>query len=138
MVVLDCCAAMAILEESPIGQALRASMLEGERVVAPTVFVPELGNAHWQTAKAGLLDPVMIEERINEGMDLVDEFVEVKGLIVEATQEALRYNHPVYDMLYLVLTRRNGATLFTLDKKLANICCKAGVNCVELVDWPVQ
>ena len=136
MIVLDCNAAMAILEESPFGRALQASMLEGERVVAPTVFVPELGNAHWQIARAGFLDPSKLAERIGEGIGLVDEFVEDKKLVVEATQEGVRYGHPIYDMLYLVLARRNGATLFTLDRKLANICRQAKVNCIELAELP--
>lgn len=129
---------MAVLEGSPTGQALKASMLKGERVIAPTVFIPELGNAHWQLARADLLDSAMIEERIGEGMLLVDEFVGDGELVSEAIQEAVRYNHPVYDMLYLVLARRNTATLYTLDKKLVDVCCRAGVNCVELVSLPPE
>ena len=38
--------------------------------------------------------------------------------------------HPVYDMLYFVLARRNAATLFTLDRKLQQLCLDNGVDCV--------
>ena len=33
-------------------------------------------------------------------------------------------------MLYFVLARRNAATLFTLDRKLQQLCLDNGVNCV--------
>ena len=36
----------------------------------------------------------------------------------------------VYDMLYFVLARRNAATLFTLDRKLQQLCLDNGVDCV--------
>ena len=48
----------------------------------------------------------------------------------EATKEAMRLRHPVYDMLYFVLARRNAATLFTLDRKLQQLCLDNGVDCV--------
>ena len=47
-----------------------------------------------------------------------------------AFSEAVRLNHPVYDMLYFVLARRNAATLFTLDRKLQQLCLDNGVDCV--------
>ena len=36
--------------------------------------------------------------------------------------EAMRLDHPVYGLLYFVLARREGATLFTLDQKLQGLC----------------
>lgn len=44
--------------------------------------------------------------------------------------EAIRFKDPVHDMRYLCLARREGATLLTLDKKLAKLCQHAGVNCI--------
>lgn len=54
---------------------------------------------------------------------LVDELVEG-----EALAESIRCNHPICDLGYLVLTRRRGATLLALDKRLAGLCaeCRAG------------
>ena len=63
---------------------------------------------------------------------MVDEFCGTKDLLREALIEAIRLDHPVYDLLYLVLARREGATLFTLDQKLQNLCLDNGVNCVFL------
>lgn len=37
-------------------------------------------------------------------------------------------------MLYLVLARRNDATLMTGDKRLQTLCLDSGVSCVTEVD----
>ena len=50
--------------------------------------------------------------------------------MLRGTKEAMRLRHPVYDMLYFVLARRNAATLFTLDRKLQQLCLDNGVDCV--------
>jgi predicted nucleic acid-binding protein len=34
---------------------------------------------------------------------------------------AIRYNHSVYDMLYLILARRHGCRILTVDKKLIEL-----------------
>lgn len=68
-------------------------------------------------------------------MGLVDRFVPVEELLVEAIHEAIRNEHSVYSMVYFVLARRNAATLFTLDKRLRQICTANGVKCVEPVRW---
>ena len=37
-------------------------------------------------------------------------------------------DHSIYDMIYLVLARRNNATLLTMDQRLVASAEKAGVN----------
>ena len=37
-------------------------------------------------------------------------------------------DHSIYDMIYLVLARRNNATLLTMDQTLVAAAEKAGVN----------
>ena len=69
-------------------------------------------------------------ELFQNALDLIDGYADDESLLLEALHEAARNNHPVYDMLYLVLARRNAATLFTFDKKLRAICEANGVNCL--------
>ena len=52
------------------------------------------------------------------------------SILLEAIHAAIQNNHPVYDMLYFIVTRRNAATLFTFDKKLRAVCEANGVNCL--------
>ena len=42
----------------------------------------------------------------------------------------MRLEHSSYDMVYFILARRTGATLFTLDKKLIELCLNNGVDCL--------
>ncbi len=60
------------------------------------------------------------------------EFRDDASLWTEALTESLRLDHSSYDLFYLVLARREGATLFTLDRKLQKLCDKNGVNAIWL------
>lgn len=55
------------------------------------------------------------------------------GLEAEILHESLRLDHSSYDLAYLVLARRTGATLFTLDGKLADACERCGVSCTGVM-----
>jgi predicted nucleic acid-binding protein len=61
---------------------------------------------------------------------MVDDFVDAKELWKEALGEGIKDNHSIYDMFYLVLTRRNDGTLITNDGPLAEICKAVGVKYV--------
>ena len=90
-----------------------------------------MSNAFWKYHKAGLLDEKTVCANIENAIALVDEFCDLDiTLCCEATKDAMRLRHRVYDMLYFVLARRNAATLFTLDRKLHQLCLDNGVNCV--------
>lgn len=131
MIVLDVNAAVAIVKGIEEGLALRGLILDGETITAPHFFITELGNVAWKYVRAGELSEEGSHYLLERTMGLVNYFVSTEELLIEAIHEAIRNEHPVYDMLYMVLARRNGATLFTLDKRLRQICVANGVNCVE-------
>lgn len=64
-------------------------------------------------------------------LGLVDHYHRMSDFAVETYRAALQFDHPVYDMYYLVLARHMGAMLVTLDRKLARVCDEAGVDCVH-------
>ena len=132
MIVLDVSAAVAMARGTEEGMALRSLLLQDEAVIAPRLFLTEMANVAWQYARAGQLSEEDSLALFQLCSDIVDNFAEVESLLVEAIHEAIRNNHPVYDMLYLVLARRNAATLFTFDKMLRTVCRANGVGCVEL------
>lgn len=135
MIVLDCSAAIAMARQTEQGQALSTLMLPNEETIAPEWFRAEIRNAWWKFVHTGLLSESEAAERIGLCEDYVTRFVPAEECLDEAFAEASRHDHPVYDMLYLCLTRRNAATLFTTDKKLMKICAEAKVNCIEEVDF---
>ena len=87
-----------------------------EAIIAPRCFVTEMGNVAWKYIRIGGLSEEEGIELFQNALDLIDGYADDESLLLEALHEAARNNHPVYDMLYLVLARRNAATLFTFDK----------------------
>jgi len=133
MIVLDCSAAIEITHGTKEGTALRNIMLEGERVIAPTFFQVEVRNAFWKYVHAQLLSIENARSSVRIAIKYVDEFIPLETNIDESFKEAMRCNHPVYDMLYLTLARRNAATLLTCDRKLQKLCDDLGVDYVHSV-----
>lgn len=130
MMVLDCSAAVHIARRTELGESFSWLMgLDPECAVAPELFLAEIGSAFWKYARAGACKANEMRAYIRQTSALVDELVPMEELYVEAASEALRLNHSVYDMLYFVLARRNGATLVTADKRLNSLCEREGVAC---------
>lgn len=133
MIALDVSAAYAIANGTDGGRRMQALMVEDEKVVAPTLFFSEATNAAWKLACFGGADRAFAVEKMKIAVELVDEFFPDEEMMAEALDEAIKFGHAVCDMLYLVLARRTGATLFTLDQKLAAVCREARVSCIEEV-----
>lgn len=133
MIVLDCSAAVAIVRETLEGNALRALMLENETTLTSEMFVAEVRNSFWKYVRAQLMTIEEAEFYIEKAIGLVDEIVPLKENADEAFVEAVRQNHSVYDMFYLTLVRRSAGTLFSLDKKLVNLCTEMKLDCVKEV-----
>lgn len=130
MIVLDCNAALSIAFGTPEGEGLAALMLEGERSIAPSLFHAELASALSSYVRAGRLgreDAIAVGEAC---IALVDQFVGDEHLWREALAASEACGHSSYDMFYMVLARRNAATLFTLDRKLQKVCIEAKVDCI--------
>lgn len=135
MIVLDCSAAVDIVNETPRGIGLKALIDPSEPIIGPEWFRVEVRNAFWKYIHAGLMTEEEAATRIDQAESLITDYVPCDPYLIEAFAEAVNYDHSVYDMLYLCLTRRNAATLFTLDRKLVDVCIEARVNCVEEVDF---
>ncbi|MDO4401265.1 MAG: type II toxin-antitoxin system VapC family toxin [Coriobacteriia bacterium] len=133
MIVLDCSAAFAIAQDTHEGRALAALVCKGERVIAPTLLQAEAANVAFRLVHQLGRPQAIVMEELRDALSLVDEFVNESDMVVEAASEAARLGHSAYDLFYLVLARRRGATLLTLDRKLMKLCAANGVACVEEV-----
>ena len=129
MVVIDANAALEMAFEGGRGDALRALLLQGEEAIAPSVFHSEVSNACFKYAAFGSVGEEKAQVLLDRVEALVDCFHDDASL-----SESIRYRHPAYDMFYLVLARRTGATLFTLDKKMWALARDMHVNCIEEAD----
>lgn len=129
MIVLDCSAAVEMVRKTSRGCGFRSLMLKDEKVITSELLKAEVRNAFWKYVRAGLLDVAQAEVLVEKALDLVDEFVPLEDNAAESFAEAVRQNHPVYDLCYLTLARRNAATLLTADTRLVALCERMGVNC---------
>ena len=108
-------------------------LLDSEKFIAPRFFGIEAANSAWKYYRAGLYSEEKAAFLIASTAERVDEFYDDGPLVQEAFREAMRCNHPVYDMLYFVLARRKGIPLLTADKKLERVCDESGVASVMIL-----
>lgn len=125
--VLDASAAIEILLSRSQSGELKKYLLQSGEVLSPELYKAEIANALWKYVRAGLLAREQAGVLLNLGLELVDDYIDMKENISDSMNEAVRLDHPVYDMLYLTLARSRGARLLTLDKKLKGIAQSAGV-----------
>lgn len=130
MIVLDASAAVAIAMSTDEGKVLLGLIDPGEAVASTSLIRAEAANAFWKYVRAGILTKQQALQYVNIALALVTEMHSTEENCIEAFSEAVRINHPAYDLFYLTLARRLGATLFTLDKKLVDLCDQNGVDTV--------
>ncbi len=135
MIVLDCSAAVEMVTNTARGNAFRMLMLKDENVYAPVLFRVEVLNTFWKYVYTNKMTFDEAKENIEDAVDLVDEFCDLDDMADEVFAEAVNTKHSVYDLFYLVLARRHGATLFTVDQKLIELCIQMHVNCTEEIDF---
>lgn len=134
MIVLDCSAGMEIALGTDAGKALRTLFLPEEEVVAPSLYSVEVVNVAWKMVHREIMEKNEAKVLAQDALALPDRLVPADDMLIEAFALAVSLDHSVYDMLYLVLARRNDATLMTGDKRLQTLCLDSGVSCVTEVD----
>ncbi len=117
--VLDASAALEAILGRPGAEAV-LDLVEGARTVhAPELYAAEVANALWKHIRAHDIDLGTAQVALRAALDLVDSVVSSEDFAEEALATAAAFDHPVYDALYAVTARRTGATVCTLDRRLA-------------------
>jgi predicted nucleic acid-binding protein len=98
---------------------LAAKLEDVSVVTTPDLFCSEVANALLKYVRAGSLTLELAMTRFEQCMGLVDSLVPERTLAPEALVAAARYQGSAYDMMYAVLARRSGATVITMDRRLA-------------------
>ena len=124
--VLDASAGLRLVVTGPETDTVRRIVADADEIVAPNLYAAEVANAIWKLARAGHINDATV--RLNTVLELLDEQIcSPPDLIAEALTEAIRLNHPVYDLLYAVTARRRGDTLITVDRRLTDLAQTMGV-----------
>ena len=116
--VVDSSAAVEIVLRKSGAIDLINRIMAADKVIAPALFYAETGNVFRKYIQGGFLEKEQGISLYRTALLIVDEFTDIAELNKEAVHEAIRLKHSVYDLLYVVLARRNGAKLLTCDKKL--------------------
>ena len=120
-IVADVSAVVEFLLQTERNEAHKNALKKADWVIAPELYISEISNVLWKYFRARVLDEDTAIRLIENGLELIDDFIPAKEIWREAFLESLQNNHAVYDMMYLITARRNGGLLITLDKKLAKI-----------------
>ncbi len=116
--VLDASAAIEIVLQRKAGDKLADFLKEADWVLAPHLFISEVTNVFWKYHKFADLPFRECEKRLEQTITLPDNFINEIDIFHEAFKLSCSSNHSVYDILYLIIARRNNGTLMTMDKKL--------------------
>jgi len=131
--VLDTSAAVEIVLQRGKAGILSEAVADADRVLTPTLFVAEITNVFWKYYRLGELPQEVCEEGLQQAMLLPDEFVRDEELFQEAFALGCQMKRPVYDMFFIILTRRTNGHLLTMDRSLKNLAGKLGLQ-VDITD----
>ncbi len=122
--VLDASAVVRIIEGSSQAAAFTEAVASAELVLAPELMLTEVANTLWRLQRAGQLQAASLQTRLRRAADLVDHIEPDRTLQAEALALATHLDHTVYDCLYLVLARREVASLLSADQRLLDLAQK--------------
>ena len=122
--VIDASAALEVVLRREFADKLASYLSQAEWVIAPTLFISEVSNALWKYHRFTDLPLETCERCLEQAVALPDEFFSEKEFYREAFMLSCTADHPIYDIVYLVLARRNNAFLLTLDRRLAKLAQK--------------
>jgi len=128
IIVLDASAGIEIALSRDNAESYERKIEKASKVITSELYKAETANVLWKYNSAGLLNKDEVQRRLKYCDDLIDEYIDISENNEEALNEGLRIKHCVYDLLYLVIARRNGAILLTEDKKLKKIAQDNGLE----------
>ena len=128
IIVLDASAAVEVVLNRKQAGNLSDLLLRADSVIAPSLFIAEVTNVFWKYYQHSDMPVNECEKYLNSALKIPDEMVEINEMANETLNAAALTGMTAYDMFYMVLARRYGAHLMTLDKKLKTTTKKQGVN----------
>jgi predicted nucleic acid-binding protein len=131
IVVVDASAAMGIALNAINAEIIINYLHDADIVIAPNTYPSEICNVFWKYVTFSNLDPVKAQKGIDFCIDLVDDYIDTAPMWREVFAESVKYRHPVYDLFYLVLARRQNAILLTNDEEMKTIAKKMSVPLPE-------
>lgn len=118
-VVVDASAAIEIVLDRKKAAQFESALSAADEVLVPDLFIAEVTNTIWKYHRFEGLELSSCQEALHAAARLPDTIVGSLELCTEVLHLALSARRPAHDMFYLVLARREGAALVTLDSSLS-------------------
>lgn len=131
ILILDASAATEIVLQRKKQKSFEHYLTEADWIVSPALFIAEVSNVFWKYHKLADLPLEQCEKALEYAINLPDEYCDDRTLYKEAFALGCKVGKPVYDMLYLVLARRNSGYLLTIDKSFAAEAKKQSIRVIS-------
>ena len=105
-----------------------AASLPANLVLVPQLCFSEAANALWKYVSHNQLSAEQAIERYQDICAPPNQATSDQTLALEALSLASTYNHPVYDMIYAALARRNACGVLSKDSRLAELLTSIGIT----------
>jgi predicted nucleic acid-binding protein len=125
--VLDASAALHVVMRLPTAEPVIDKLEQANIVLVPQLYFSETANALWKYVSHNQLSAEQAIERYQDVCALPDQVISDQTLTLEALSLASANNHPVYDIIHVVLARRNACGVLTKDSRLAKLLESIGV-----------
>ena len=126
--VLDASSALHVVMRLPTAEPVIDKLEQASLVLVPQLYFSETANALWKYVSHNQLSAEQAIERYQEICALPDQAISDQTLAMEALSLASANNHPVYNMIYAVLARRNACGVLSKDSRLAKLLGSIGVT----------
>ncbi len=126
IVILDVSAAMEILLQREKKEQFEQLYQTASWVIAPDLYVSEIANVLWKYARANLFSQADCLQYTDDGIAMIDDFIDARQLWQEALEAAIMHNHSVYDLLYAIFCSTSPpAQTATSSKSSTNLKSRA-------------
>ena len=117
-----------VVQEEGSDQAVR--LIDGPRLIAPDLLVPECANILWKKARRGELtrEEAMAAAGLLVRADV--ELVPTRALMASALRLALDLDHAAYDCTYLALALERDVRFVTADVRFARLVTRSGAPAI--------
>jgi predicted nucleic acid-binding protein len=130
--VLDASAGIEVVLRRAKAMSIISLLHDADWVIAPDLYMAEAANTFWKFHNLSDVPLDRCEKGLEETIAMIDTFFGSKDLFRESFGLACITRHPVYDMLYCIVARRNNAQLVTLDTRLQKLAVKHGIKVAVL------
>ena len=121
ILVLDTSAVIEVVLNRPRSSEIIEAISLSDAVITSDLYRAEVGNVLLKYFRAGFIDERDLYGMIGYSDNIVDTYESIEEHLSMAIEHSLKFNHSVYDMLYLSIAIKHNAILVTLDKRLGEI-----------------